>query len=104
MVWRNEGCLKIQYFVDLSDFAKFSVRRALTGVGRQQAFRLGVVWYLTTDQGRDGRHIHYLSEPRPNRYSVADAHLYGRLHRILLQRLGPTKRPFRSTRTWRPHS
>jgi hypothetical protein len=83
MVWRNEGCLKIQYFVDLSDFAKFSVRRALTGVGRQQAFRLGVVWYLTTDQGRGGRHIDYLSEPRPNRYSVADPRLYGRLRHIV---------------------
>jgi hypothetical protein len=42
-----------------------------------------VVWYLTPDQGRGGRHIEYLSEPRPNRYSAADRHLFGRLRHIV---------------------
>jgi hypothetical protein len=79
--------MKNQYVGDLSDFAKFGILRALAGAGRQQVFRLGVVWYLTPDHGGGGRHIEYLSEPRPNRYSAADPHLYGRLRHVV-HRLG----------------
>jgi hypothetical protein len=79
--------MKNQYVGDLSDFAKYGILRALAGVGRQQVFRLGVVWYLTPDHGGGGSHIRYLSEPRPNRYSEADPHLYGRLRHVV-DRLG----------------
>jgi hypothetical protein len=76
--------MKNQYVGDLNDFAKYGILRALAGVGRERVFRLGVVWYLTPDDGRgDGRHIDYLSEARPNRYSEADPYLYGRLHHVV---------------------
>jgi hypothetical protein len=42
---------------------------------------------LTPDHGGGGRHIEYLSQPRPNRYSEADPHLNGRLRQIV-QHLG----------------
>jgi len=77
--------MKNQYVGDLSDFAKYGILRAIAGVGRQRVFRLGVVWYLTPDEGHGGRHIEYLSEPRPNRYSEADRHLYGRLRHAVDQ-------------------
>jgi hypothetical protein len=79
--------MKNQYVGDLSDFAKYGILRALAGVGRQRVFRLGVVWYLTPNHGGGGRHIEYLSEPRPNRYSKADPRLYGRLRHVV-HRLG----------------
>jgi hypothetical protein len=65
--------MKNQYVGDLIDFAKYGLLRALAGAGGERLFRLGLVWYLTPDDGRDdGGRIHYLSEPRPNPYSRAD--------------------------------
>jgi hypothetical protein len=75
--------MKNQYVGDLCDFAKYGILQTLAGVGRERVFRLGVVWYLTPDHGGGGRHIEYLSEPRPNRYSEADPHLYGRLRHVV---------------------
>jgi hypothetical protein len=78
--------VKNRYIGDLGDFAKYGLLRAIAGPGRDRAFRLGVVWYLTPDDGRqDGRHIHYLSASRPNPYSRADPRVYGRLRRVVHQ-------------------
>jgi hypothetical protein len=72
--------MRDEFAFDLSDFAKYGLLRALAGAGRDRAFRLGVSWYLTRDEGRNaGRRIDYLSVARPNPYSRADPYLYGRM-------------------------
>ena len=57
-----------RYTGDVGDFGKYGLLRALClpEGDRGPALRLGVVWYLTSDESHnnDGRHIGYL-EPTP---------------------------------------
>jgi hypothetical protein len=72
---------------DLIDFAKLGMLRRLAGSGKDRAFRLGLVWYLTPDTSRPAaRHTRYLSGPVPNPYTQADPHLFARLRQLVAGR------------------
>lgn len=78
-----------RYTGDVGDFGKYGLLRALClpEGGRGPALRLGVVWYLTSDESHnsDGRHIGYL-EPTPKNakaFRVCDPSLYDTLAEIV---------------------
>jgi hypothetical protein len=72
---------------DLIDFAKFGLLHRLAGSGKDRAFRLGVVWYLTPDRGRPAaRQTRYLAGAPPNPYAEADPRLFARLRQLLAGR------------------
>jgi hypothetical protein len=72
---------------DLVDFAKLGLLSRLAGRGRDRAFRLGVVWYLTPDAGRPAtRHTRYLDGAAPNPYAESDPRLFARLRQLLGER------------------
>ena len=78
-----------RYTGDVGDFGKYGLLRALClpEGDRGPALRLGVVWYLTSDESHnnDGRHIGYL-EPTPKNAKtlrVCDPSLYDTLAEIV---------------------
>jgi hypothetical protein len=72
---------------DLIDFAKLGLLRRLAGLGRDRAFRLGVVWYLTPDTGPPTtRHTGYLALAPPNPWTEADPRLFSRLRQLVAGR------------------
>jgi hypothetical protein len=72
---------------DLIDFVKLGLLRRLAGSGKDRAFRLGIVWYLTPDTGRPAaRHTRYLSGPGPSPYAEADPRLFARLRQLVAGR------------------
>jgi hypothetical protein len=67
--------VKNQYYGDINDYKKYAILRYLVGDG---AYRLGVNWYLTDDDGSsDGRILGYLCDPAQWRY--LDQELFDRL-------------------------
>ena len=68
--------MKKEYVGDINDFAKYSLLRQMAGSPGPNSFRLGVIWYLTPDEGKDGRRVKYLADPHPNVYSEADQELF----------------------------
>jgi hypothetical protein len=76
--------MKNQYVGDINDFAKFGLLKALVGPATAEPLRLGVVWYLTPDDGgNDGRRTTYLQDTQPNDYTAADQVLYQQLTHIV---------------------
>ncbi len=78
-----------RYTGDVGDFGKYGLLRALClpEGDRGPALRLGVVWYLTSDESHnnDGRHVGYL-EPTPKNakaFRVCDPGLYDTLAEIV---------------------
>jgi hypothetical protein len=72
-----------KYVADVGDFGKYGLLRALCApdVAQPQDLRLGVVWYLVSDdQLMDGRHRAYLG--RPTEFRVCDPELFDALSRI----------------------
>lgn len=74
-----------RYVGDVGDFGKYGLLRALCmpDGGKNPALKLGVVWYLTSDEthNNDGRHIGYL-EPTPKNlaaFRACDSSLYDAL-------------------------
>ena len=74
-----------RYVGDVGDFGKYGLLRALCrpSGAENRPLRLGVVWYLTTDEthNNDGRHIGYL-EPTPKNlrdFRACDPDLYDTL-------------------------
>jgi hypothetical protein len=91
--------VKHQYFGDVNDYRKYGLLRALE---TETAFRVGVWWMLTPDDGRsDGKFTRYLSQPTvwqrfdrelydilaevvPLSRSVGSAKTHGILHNAVL--------------------
>ena len=78
-----------RYVADVGDFGKYGLLRALCQPEsvEEPALRLGVVWYLTSDEthNNDGRHIGYL-EPTPKNVKAfrrCDPELYDLLGDIV---------------------
>ena len=78
-----------RYVGDVGDFGKYGLLRALCmpDGDKYPALRLGVVWYLTSDEthNNDGRHIGYL-EPTPKNlqaFRACDPSLYDNLGEIV---------------------
>jgi hypothetical protein len=70
--------MKDQYFGDVNDFRKYGFLRSLTA---STGLRLGVIWFLTEDDGRaDGRFLGYLRQPK--RYRHLDEGLFDRLTKL----------------------
>ena len=74
-----------RYSGDIGDFAKFAVLR---GLFTKDRFHLGLVWYLTSQQGDpagDGRHTRYLERsPRNDTlYRACDPPLFDSLARLV---------------------
>ncbi len=71
-----------RYVGDVGDFGKYGLLRTLT-----VDCSLGVVWYLTLDEGNnaDGKHVSYLVPSATNRarYRNCDPDLYDRLGKIV---------------------
>lgn len=77
-----------RYAGDIGDFLKFGLLRQLCGpVDDHPGLRLGVVWYLTPDEGHnaDGKHTDYLDETKRAARGLAtlDPDLYQRLRRVI---------------------
>lgn len=72
-----------RYVCDVGDFGKFGLLRSLAN-----GFSLGVVWYLTPDEGHnaDGKHISYLefSAANTSKFRECDPTLYQGLSDIVL--------------------
>ena len=73
---------------DVGDFLKFGLlRRLCEPADGQPGLRLGVVWYLTPDEGHnaDGKHTDYLDETESASRDLAalDPDLYQRLQRVV---------------------
>ena len=70
---------------DVGDFAKYGLLRALAGDGHD-ALRLGVVWYLTPDEGHsgDGGHVRYLLPGNDHPYVDCDRGLYKGLRTLVM--------------------
>lgn len=78
-----------RYVGDVGDFGKYGLLRALcrSQSAKDPALRLGVVWYLTSDEthNNDGRHTSYL-EPTPKNvksFRRCDPDLYDLLGHIV---------------------
>ena len=78
-----------RYVGDVGDFGKYGLLRALClpDGDKNPALKLGVVWYLTSDEthNNDGRHIGYL-EPTPENllaFRACDPDLYDGLRKIV---------------------
>lgn len=64
--------MKNQYFGDINDYKKYSLLRHLSGWGQ---LRTAVCWLLThDDNGGDGNHINYLTQP--DKWKVYDTTLF----------------------------
>jgi len=64
--------MKNQYFGDINDYKKYSLLRHLSGWGQ---LRTAVCWLLThDDNGGDGNHIDYLTQP--DKWKVYDTTLF----------------------------
>ena len=92
-----------RYVGDVGDFGKYGLLRALCQPGGTggPALRLGVVWYLTSDEthNNDGRHTGYL-KPTPRNFAAfrpCDPELYDTLGDIV--RIGA--RRVSAIRQWR---
>ena len=76
--------MQCRYVGDLGDFGKYGLLKALC----KDNLRLGVVWYLTKNEGHnnDGKYIEYLipSEKNSNRFRVCDPDLYDGLRKIVV--------------------
>ena len=78
-----------RYAGDVGDFLKFGLLRQLCEpADGLPGLRLGVVWYLTPDEGHnaDGKHTGYLDETKPKARALAvlDPDLYRRLQRVVV--------------------
>lgn len=80
--------MKNQYFGDINDYKKYSLLRHLSGWGY---LNTAVCWLLThNDNGGDGNHINYLTQP--DKWRVYDATLFELLEqRVLKQRIRDIK-------------
>ena len=82
-----------KYVGDIGDFGKYGLLRHLTGMtdnaAPSDALRLGVVWYLFTDEenNSDGSGTSYLLDKRNNHKKLreCDAELYDKLHKIVIE-------------------
>ena len=64
--------MKNQYFGDINDYKKYSLLRHLSGWGQ---LKTAVCWLLThDDNGGDGNHINYLTQP--DKWKVYDTTLF----------------------------
>ncbi len=77
-----------RYAGDVGDFLKFGLLRQLClGSNGASALNLGVVWYLTADEGHndDGKHVGYLdgSTKAARELAPLDPDLYERLGRVV---------------------
>ncbi len=67
-----------KYAGDVGDFGKFSLLRALLP---EEEYKLGVVWYLFPDEGKnDGRHVSYLDKQE---YKKCDGYVHGRMKQVI---------------------
>ncbi|MGH2559546.1 MAG: hypothetical protein ACRDJH_10810 [Thermomicrobiales bacterium] len=82
-----------RYVGDVGDFGKYGLLRALA-----DGLRLGVVWYLTPDEGHnaDGKHVSYLDPSLSNvtRFRLCDPPLFD----ILSAMIGDGARSVRAVR------
>ena len=77
-----------RYFGDLGDFGKYGLLRTLAGrYPQDDAFRLGIVWYLVKDEthNEDGKHVTYLHADR-NGYRSCDPDLFDALKHAVPRR------------------
>jgi len=68
-----------RYVADVGDFGKYGLLRFLSA---KTELRLGIIWYLFSDESHnsDGRHLSYLTKPE---YAVPDSDLYLALGKIV---------------------
>ena len=76
--------MKDQYVGDINDFAKFALLRHLAG-STGNAFRVGVVWYLTPndDRLRDGNKTKYLCGRKARLYSSVEPYVFETLRSLV---------------------
>lgn len=76
--------MRHQYVGDIGDFYKYGLLRALCQAESEHPLKLGVVWYLTTDEetNNDGNKLSYLNHPK--RYEPCDPPLFQALTQLII--------------------
>jgi hypothetical protein len=77
--------LQHRYALDVGDFGKLGLLRALCVLGDPPPLKLGVVWCLTSDESHngDGKHVGYLKRPKPS-FRECDTILYDAFRSLLI--------------------
>jgi len=78
-----------RYIGDVGDFGKYGLLRILTGRDAEQRLKLGVIWYLFSNESHnsDGKHISYLGGRRQD-FRDCDEELYDKLRGMLFNEAG----------------